>query len=484
MTALHLPWLQLAVFLPVLVAVWVRSLRDPDTARWHCLIACSFTLFCTLAAWLDFISFHEVEVTDRWDILASLAGENIFSIDALSAPLLPLVSLLYFLTVLATLRTKLGRFSFASLLVSQSILLATLSSKQPWVIVALLAAGTIPPWFELRARRKPTRIYVLHMSLFVGLLVSGLWLLETGEDSLQPSLVAVVLLMAAALIRSGIIPMHCWMTDLFENASFGNALLFVTPMVGVYTAMRLVLPIAPEWVLHASALLSLVTAIYAAGMALVQQEARRFFCFLFLSYSSLVFVGLETGNAIGLTGALCVWFSVGLSMTGFGLTLRSIEARAGRLSLEKFHGLHDITPRLAGLFLLTGLASIGFPGTVGFVGTELLVDGAVQTYPLVGIAIVIAAALNGLAVLHIFFRVFAGTHHVTAIDLRSRPVERFAVLLLTALILGGGLYPQPGVASRYGVAQQIVKHREQRFSVVTSHSRSKQAILQEGLAGP
>ena len=43
-----------------------------------------------------------------------------------------------------------------------------------------------------------------------------------------------------------------------------------------------------------------------------------------------------------------------------------------------FHGLYEHTPGLAALFLVTGLASIGFPGTVGFVGAELLVDGIVQ----------------------------------------------------------------------------------------------------------
>src|SRR5690606_21393752 len=172
------------------------------------------------------------------------------------------------------------------------------------------------------------------------------------------------------LLRSGIVPVHCWMTDLFEKAGFGTALLFVTPMVGAYAAVRLVLPIAPDWALRGLALISLFTAVYAAGMALVQREARRFFCYLFLSHSSLVLVGLETASPVGLTGALCVWLSVGLALSGFGLVLRSMEARTGRLSLADHHGMHEHTPMLAAFFLLTGLASVGFPGTFGFVGTE------------------------------------------------------------------------------------------------------------------
>ena len=88
---------------------------------------------------------------------------------------------------------------------------------------------------------------------------------------------------------------------------------------------------------------------------------------------------------------------------------------------------------LAVCFLLTGLASVGFPGTFGFLGTELLVDGAVQAYPYVGVAVVIAAALNGIAVVQAYFRLFTGTRHVTSVPLEIGMRERIAVLTLAAL---------------------------------------------------
>jgi NADH-quinone oxidoreductase subunit M len=261
------------------------------------------------------------------------------------------------------------------------------------------------------------------------------------------------------------------MTDLFEHATFGTALMFVTPMPGAYAAMRLVLPIAPDWALRSMALASLFTSVYAAGMALVQREARRFFCYLFISHSSLVLVGLEIVTPIGLTGALSVWISMGLAITGFGLCLRSMESRTGRLSLDDFHGLYDHAPALAAFFLMTGLASVGFPGTFGFVCTELLVEGAVQVYPFVGMTVVAAAALNGIAVLQCYFRVYTGARHTASITLRPRPCERLAILMLAALILGGGLLPQPGVSSRYHAALEIVRSRE-RLLNQTSVDRS------------
>jgi NADH-quinone oxidoreductase subunit M len=457
MNQLRLPWLELCVLLPALGALRVRFTRDPDAARRQSLIASGLTLACALAAWQDFRSQHLTEAHHRWGPLARLLPNDLLIVDELSAPLLPLAALICLLTNLATLRAKVREFSFSRSLASEAILLATLGCKLPWGVVALLAVGSVPPYIELRKARRPSRVYALHMALFATLLCLGQMLLS------RHPLPAIVLLTAAVLLRSGVVPVHCWMTDLFEHATFGTALLFVTPMVGAYGMTRLVLPIAPQWVLQAISLASLSTAIYAAGMALVQREARRFFCYLFLSHSSLVLVGLSMATPIGLTGALSLWLSVALSLTGFGLTMRCVEFRTGRISLSAFHGLYRHVPMLAGLFLLTGLASIGFPGTAGFVGLELLVAGAVEALPIMGATVVVVAALNSLAVMHAYLRIFTGKGHETSIDLSIRPAERISVLVLTVLIVGGGLYPQPGVSSCYRAGAGLAEVRARRI---------------------
>jgi len=448
-------WLALAILVALLGAVAVGRLRDPLRAAQSGLAVCGAVLVVVVIA---VSGYYLGSATGE----PRVSGRVMLTVDELNAPLLPLVALLHFLTGLATPRTKVRRFSAAWSLASEAITLATFGCPDPWALITLLAAGVLPPLVELVNRGRPVRVYGLHMFLFVGLLAIGQGLVQPGPEGgvRAQSAAAFVPLVAAVLVRCGTVPVHCWVTDWFEHASFGIGLLFVAPLTGVYAAVRLVLPVAPDWALEGIGVASMITAVYAAGMATIQRDARRFFAFLFLSHASVVLVGLELVHPTSLTGALQLWASVLLGLGGFGLTLRALEARFGRLRLARYHGLYEHSPALAVCFLLTGLASVGFPGTIGFVGAEMLVDGAVDANPWIGVAVVVAGALNGIAILRAYFLLFTGTRHASAIPLGITPRERIAVLTLAALILGGGLFPQPAVASRYRAAEQLLEMRQ------------------------
>ena len=459
MIQLHLPWIELSIAIPLLGALVAFQLRDRSLTRRFSIVVCGLTLVSTLCAWQDFNSLTTFEAHDRWDLFTTLFGIDLFVIDELSAPLIPLAALLYLMTTLATLRTKVRRFSFGSSLISEAILIATLSCREAWALIFLLALAGVPVMMELRSRERTARIFAIHHGLFVGMLLLGWGAESLWGGSTNHSLVAIVCLTVAVLVRSGSVPLHCWVTDMFENATFGTALLYMTPMIGAYAAMRLLVPIAPDNALRLISYVSLATAVYAAGMALVQRDARRFFAYLFLSHSALVLVGLETASPVGFTGGLSVWLSVGLALGGFGLVLRSVEARYGSLSLREYHGLSETVPILGAFFLLTGLASIGFPGTIGFIATEILVEGASEVSPLAGIVVVFAAALNGIAVIHAFLKLFTGRRRASSTSFHSQVSERIAVFALTVLILGGGFFPQAGVHSRFHAADQLLRIR-------------------------
>jgi NADH-quinone oxidoreductase subunit M len=89
---------------------------------------------------------------------------------------------------------------------------------------------------------------------------------------------------------------------------------------------------------------------------------------------------------------------------------------------------------------------------LGFISTEILVDRAVEVSPSVGVAVVTAAAHSGIAVARAYLLLFTGTRHVSTVSLGIGSRERFAVLNFSALILGGCLFPEPGVTTRHGPA--------------------------------
>ena len=465
------PWLELAIVLALCGSLWVSQQRQPArAARWGIAFT-GATFLATLLAWLNFTLGSPAELEAAWSPTQSLFGRRLFSLDELSAPLVPALALLHFLAALSTARAKMRYFSFSWSLASEAIRLAMFSCKPSWLLVALLSLCTVPPYIELANRRKPTQVYAVHMMLFIMLLVVGWAGVEMSGGSPDRLAAASIPLMIAVLIRSGTVPAHCWVTDWFEHASFGNALLFVAPLAGVLAAVRLVLPIAPDWVLSSIGWASLLTAVYAAAMGTIQRETRRLFAYLFLSNASLVLVGLELHTKLSLTASLCLWFSALFSLGGFGLTLRALESRVGRLALTRYHGLYPNMPILAICYLLTGLACVGFPGTLGFISSELLVDSAVEASPMVGVFVLAAGALNGIAVLRGFFALFLGARHHSSVDLRINNRERVAVLTLAALILGGGIFPAPGVETRVRAAKEILAERSRHTAPEPEPSR-------------
>jgi NADH-quinone oxidoreductase subunit M len=177
--------------------------------------------------------------------------------------------------------------------------------------------------------------------------------------------------------------------------------------------------------------------------------------------------GLDCTSVTALAGGLLVWLSAGLGFAGLARCVLVLEARRGRLDLTTYHGGFERMPVLAISFLAMGLACTGFPGTLGFVGQELLVDGAVDVFPFMGFAVVIASALAGLAVVRMYFSLFCGRSEVLAhpsLRLGLRPREAWTFVALVTALVGLGLAPRPLVDSRFDASEEILRLRQERVS--------------------
>jgi NADH-quinone oxidoreductase subunit M len=162
-----------------------------------------------------------------------------------------------------------------------------------------------------------------------------------------------------------------------------------------------------------------------------------------------------------------VWLSAGLAFAGLARCVLVLEARRGRLDLTTYHGGYERMPLLAITFLAMGLACTGFPGTLGFVSQELLVEGAVDAFPVMGFAVVIASALTGLAVLRMYFSLFCGrpdalAHSGPWFGLRRR--EAWTFVALVVVLIGFGIAPRPLVDSRFAASEEILRQRQLRLA--------------------
>ncbi len=396
-------------------------------------------------------------------------GEAILRIDTLSAVLLPFASGLWLLTVAVTPRAALDRGGLRRTALATLITLASFLTESA-VVLLLLSVASV--WTFLSALADPAHQYqrrVVAAYLGFSTLLFGLGvvlLIGPGVQNTTIETAGMWLIVIAALVRKGIVPFHAWVPEVFDQGRLGPAILFSAPQIGAYMTVVLIVPRASPDMLRMIAILALGTAVYGAALALVQTSARRACGYLFMSQSALVMAGLDCTSASALAGGLLVWLSAGLAFAGLARCVLVLETRRGRLDLTTYHGGYERMPLLAISFLAMGLACTGFPGTLGFVGQELLVDGAVDVFPVMGFAVVLASALTGLAVLRMYFSLFCGrsdplAHSGLRFGLTRREAWTFVALVIA--LVGFGVAPRPLVDSRFAASDEILRLRRVRM---------------------
>jgi NADH-quinone oxidoreductase subunit M len=461
------PWLAVLIALPALVVGGSFLPIDVERLRRLATLAAVIMLTAALAVavspGLRVLTIHTSALS--W----IPGGEAVIRINALSSVLLPFAAGLWLLTVAVTPRAALDRSGLRRTAVATLITLASFLTESAVVLLLLSVASVVAFMSALshpshQQQRRVVGAYLGFSTLLFGVGVA--LLIAPGTRGTMLENAGMWLIVIAALVRKGIVPFHAWVPEVFDHGRLGPAILFNAPQLGAYMTVVLIVPRASPQMLRVIAILALGTAVYGAALALVQTSARRACGYLFMSQSALVMAGLDCTSVSALAGGLLVWLSAGIAFAGLARSVLVLEARRGRLDLTTYHGGYERMPLLAISFLAMGLACTGFPGTLGFVGQELLVDGAVDAFPVMGFAVVIASAFTGLAVLRMYFSLFCGRP-----DTRAHPSLRFGltpreawtfVAVVTALV-GLGLVPRPIVDSRFAASEDILRQRQVRM---------------------
>jgi len=397
-----------------------------------------------------------------------LAGGSLVHIDGLTAILLPYVAVVELAIVLVAPRRALAPAAVVRLLVGAALTFAMMATAHPVALVVLWIASLVPTWLSTRVTpggRPTARVYALAMGAGSVLFTVGVALLVADPPwSAGGGPVGAAggwLVAGAVMVRKGIAPFHSWYPALFAGAPMATALAATMPQVASYAAVRLLVghaeAVPMELVVLARA--ALVTSAYGAALAAVQRDARGLVGMLAMSQSALVLAGLSGSVATELAGALAIWVSSGLALTGIGLAAWALESRAGPLSLDAPQGRFADAPALAAFLLLFGLASLGFPGTLSFVADDLLIAGSLDEHFIAGLLVIVATAFAGIAVVRAWFRLFGGPAVVDAPRHAVLPRERVTLVALLVVLFGLGLWPGPFVHALEQVAASLLASR-------------------------
>jgi NADH-quinone oxidoreductase subunit M len=384
-----------------------------------------------------------------------LGGGTFVCIDGITAVLLPYVALVELAILLVAPRRALEPAAVARILFGAAATFALFLTSHPLVMVVLWIATALPTWISVRSTpggAPAARVFAIAMTLAVAcmavgtvlLLVDPPWAAVSGPVGATGGWLVAI----AVLLRKGIFPFHSWYPALFTGATMSTALAATMPQVAAYTAVRLLIGhydhpegVAAELVVLSQ--LALVTAVYGAGLAIVQRDLRGLIGTLAMSQSALVLAGLAGTLPMELNGAYCVWISSGLALTGIGLVSWALESRAGVIRLETPQGRFWDTPALAAFFLLFGLGGIGLPGTLSFVADDLIVSGSLDEQLHAGLMVILATVLSGIAMVRGWFHVFGGPVVTDGPRHAILPRERAALTALLATLFLLGLWPGP-----------------------------------------
>ncbi|WP_031499196.1 proton-conducting transporter membrane subunit [Bryobacter aggregatus] len=264
----------------------------------------------------------------------------------------------------------------------------------------------------------------------------------------------------ALVFRKGIFPAQSWVPAAFERKPLWLANLTVNGHLGAVLAARVAIPLLVDDARSFTQLVSgfaLMTAIGSALAALREKRPRRILAWLFSSQAAIILAGLESADVEGIAGSYVHMIVVTLATTALVIVYQSVEARfGGNLSAEHYSGLASRMPRLAAFFIVTGLALVGLPGTLGFPAEDLLLHGTMSVHPLIGIVLPLSTALNAWNLFRLYSRIFLGKGARAVPEMvDALPRERWVLTAFAAALILGGLAPQFIVNSRTHAAESL-----------------------------
>jgi len=498
------PILTVLTFLPLLGAVvtWLFQ-KDEDLIRKWALGVAGVELFISvLLLWYFTPNSSQIQFAERAAWIPAIGVGYHLGVDGISVLFIPLTA---FLTVLImvyswdTAKTLLKPYLMA-LLGLESTMVGVFASLDLILFFVFWELMLIPSYFLIKlwgpgAQRQYAALkYVLYtlsgsVLMLVGIVLLNLnfhaaavthrteplysfdflELLTVPVPPEQQTLIFFLLFFGFAF-KAPVFPFHTWLPTALVEGPIVMSVVLAGVKLGTYGFIRFSLPLLPEaakdW-LWLMALLGLVGIIYGGLIALVQSDFRRLLAFSSISHLGFVMLGLFALNFQGLQGSLLQMINLGFSTAGLFFMAGFLYNRTGSGDLAAYGGLAERLPLLSTFVLILGLASIGLPGTNGFIGEFLILLGAFRAHWVLAAVGVLGVILGASYFLWYYERAFFGPVAPSAQkplqDLQPR--EWGIAVALSVMIFWIGLYPAPFLNMINGSVETLASRLDKGSSV-------------------
>jgi len=349
----------------------------------------------------------DLQFNEYFPLNPKLGSAYALGVDGLSMPLLLLATLLCSVSLLVSnsITTGIKGYHICILILEFGMLGVFLA--QDWALFYIFWEATLIPLFFLIGRWGGKRrhaaslnfvLYTMGGSVFmlISLLAISQYDLEhagslmssmhqAAED--MPRYEQILVLLGFILgfgVKMPIFPLHGWLPLAHVEAPSPVSILLsgILLKMGAYGLLRVVvmLPEAAQILQPMLISLALFSMLYGGLLAWRQTDLKAMVAYSSISHMGIVLLGIATLNEAGITGAVLQMTAHGLIAAALFMLVGLLYGRSHTRNVLDYSSLIQTMPRFALLMSFTLFASMGLPGSLGFIAEIHALIGGFQLW--------------------------------------------------------------------------------------------------------